>query len=141
MNITYFTKVIQLKSNFIVSDYQRFILGIRGFFFLVGQVNIGHITIGDIFNISLIKHNFIIQNQFSVPFFWNSLLFRALCIKTVSFCLFSRYFIVWPPLVIFYLPVLTIFHGNLVWKTFYEIWDFSELPQGKKHNPLMMIRK
>ena len=39
------------------------------------------------------------------------------------------------------LTILTISHGNLVWRMFYEVGDFSGEPQGKKHNPLMMIRK
>ena len=42
------------------------------------------------------------------------------------------------PLVILYLPVLTISHGNLVWRMFCKVREFLELPQGKKHNPLMM---
>ena len=37
-----------------------------------------------------------------------------------------------PPLVILYLLVLTISYGNIVWNMFYEVGDFSELPQGKK---------
>ena len=74
-------------------------------------------------------------------FFWNRIFFQALCIQIVSFCSFSHYFTLWPPLVILYLQVLTISHGNIVWRMFYEVGDFSRWPQGKKHNPLMMIRK
>jgi hypothetical protein len=43
--------------------------------------------------------------------------------------------------VISYLPVQTTSHGNLIWRIYYEVGDFTKLPWEHKLPPLNALKK